>query len=196
MAGCEAARGYSVLEVIFVTALIVTLSGIALPQTVASLDDFRAAGAARYVSSRLYRARMLAVMRSTSVAIQFSRTPAGYSFTEYQDGNGNGVLTSDIKSGIDRRVGLPESLRDNFRGIDFGALPGLPPIDPAGTPPGDDPIRLGAGSILTFTAHGSSSTGTVYIRGRDAQYAVRIFGDTGKSRMLKFDHRAARWRQI
>jgi hypothetical protein len=196
MAGCEAARGYSVLEVIFVTALIVTLSGIALPQTVASLDDFRAAGAARYVSSRLYRARMLAVMRSTSVAIQFSRTPAGYSFTEYQDGNGNGVLTSDIKSGIDRRVGRPESLRDNFRGIDFGALPGLPPIDPAGTPPGDDPIRLGAGSILTFTAHGSSSTGTVYIRGRDAQYAVRIFGDTGKSRMLKFDHRAARWRQI
>jgi hypothetical protein len=196
MAGCEAARGYSVLEVIFVTALMVTLSGIALPQTVASLDDFRAAGAARYVSSRLYRARMLAVMRSTSVAIQFSRTPAGYSFTEYQDGNGNGVLTSDIKSGIDRRVGLPESLRDNFRGIDFGALPGLPPIDPAGTPPGDDPIRLGAGSILTFTAHGSSSTGTVYIRGRDAQYAVRIFGDTGKSRMLKFDHRAARWRQI
>ena len=30
--------------------------------------------------------------------------------------------------------------------------------------------------------------GTVYIRGRrDAQYAVRIFGETGKTRMLKFD---------
>jgi uncharacterized protein (DUF2141 family) len=196
MAGCEAADGYSVLEVIFVAALIVTLSGIALPQTVASLDESRAAGATRYLSSRLYRTRMLAVMRSTSVAIQFSRTPAGYSFAEFQDGNGNGVLTSDIKAGIDRRLGPPESLGDNFKGIELGAVPGLPAIDAGGTPPGDDPIRLGAGSILTFTAHGSSSTGTVYIRGREAQYAVRIFGDTGKSRMLKFNRRAGRWSQI
>jgi type II secretory pathway pseudopilin PulG len=135
MSRCVIARGYSVLELLFVTALIVTLSGVALPQTVASLDDFRAAGATRYVSSRLYRARMLAVMRSASVAIRFSRTPAGYSFTEYQDGNRNGVLTGDIKSGVDRRLGLPESLRDNFKDVEFGALPGLPAIDPGGTAP-------------------------------------------------------------
>lgn len=189
----DTARGYSVLELVFVTALIVTLSGIALPQTVASLDDFRAAGAARYLSARLYRARTLAVMRSARVAVQFSRTGSGYLFTEYQDGNRNGVLTSEIASGIDRRLGRPESLSDNFKGIDFGTQPGLPPIDPGGAAPGADPIRLGAGSILTFTPHGTSSTGTVYIRGRDAQYAVRVFGDTGKSRLLKFDRRAGRW---
>ena len=36
--------------------------------------------------------------------------------------------------------------------------------------------------------------GTVYIRGRrDAQYAVRIFGDTGKTRLLKFVHRTGHW---
>jgi len=192
----ETARGYSVLELMFVTALIVTLSAIALPQAVAGLDDFRAAGATRYLSSRLYRARMLAVMRSRSVALQFSRTPSGYRFAEYQDGNGNGVLTSEIKSGTDRLVAPPESLGDHFKGVEFGALPGLPPIDPGGTPPGDDPIRLGAGSLLTFTTRGSSSTGTVYIRSGEAQYAVRIFGDTGKSRLLKFDRRAGRWRQI
>jgi hypothetical protein len=187
------AAGYSVLELMFVSALMVTLGGIAVPQTLAALDEFRAAGAARYISARLYRARMEAVMRSAPVAIQFSQTPAGYRYSVFRDGNGNGVLTSDIRSGIDSPVGMAESLRDHFKGIDFGVLPGLPSIDPGGTPPGDDPIRLGAGSLLTFTAHGSSSTGTLYIRGRDAQYAVRVFGDTGKSRILKFHHRTRRW---
>jgi len=133
-------------------------------------------------------------MRSTPVAIQFSQSAGGYRYSVFLDGNGSGVLTSDIRAGIDPPLGVAESLRDNFKGIDFGALPGLPAIDPGGTPPGDDPIRLGAGSLLTFTAHGSSSTGTVYIRGRDAQYAVRVFGDTGKSRVLKFHPRTRRWR--
>ena len=196
MARFETAGGYSVLELIFVAALIVTLSGVAVPQTVSALDDFRAAGAARYISARLYRARMEAAMRSTSVAIQFSRTAAGYTYAVFQDGNRNGVLTSEIKSGVDRPLGAPESLRDNFKGVDFGAISGLPSIDPGGTPPGNDPIRFGAGGILTFTARGSSSTGTVYIRGGAAQYAVRVFGDTGKSRMLKFNQRTGRWSPI
>jgi hypothetical protein len=189
----HAAGGYSVLEVLFVAALMATLGGIAVPQAIATLDDMRAAAAARYLSTRLYRARMEAVMRSASVGLQFSQTAAGYSFTVFRDGNGNGVLATDISAGVDPRVGAAESLRDHFKGIDFGVLPGLPPVDPGGTPPGDDPIRLGAATILTFTSHGSSSTGTVYIRGRDAQYAVRVFGDTGKSRVLKFHHRTRRW---
>jgi hypothetical protein len=189
----EMARGYSVLELVFVAALITTVSGAAVPQLATALDEFRAAGAARYISSRLYRARMEAVMRSTSVAIQFSRTDSGYSYAAYQDGNGNGVLTSDIKAGIDGPVSASESLRDHFTGVDFGAIAGLPPIDPGGTPAADDPIRLGAGSILAFTSRGTSSSGTLYVRGRHAQYAVRIYGDTGKSRILKFHARARRW---
>jgi hypothetical protein len=94
-------------------------------------------------------------------------------------------------------VGAVESLRAQFTGVDFGAVPGLPPVDPSGTAPGTDPIRLGASSLASFTAFGTSSSGTVYIRGRgDSQYAVRIFGDTGKTRMLKFDRHAGRWKQL
>ena len=64
-------------------------------------------------------------------------------------------------------------------------------------PPGTDPIRLGSGNIASFSALGTSSTGTVYIRSRrDAQYAVRIYGETGRTRMLKFEPRTGRWRQL
>jgi type II secretory pathway pseudopilin PulG len=190
----NSARGYSLIEVVFVLGLGVTLSAVAVPQYLAGIDDFRASGAARYVSARFQRARMEAVMRSTPVALQFVQTPDGYRYAVYLDGNGNGVLTSDIASGVDRQINAAEQLRDRFAGVDFGAVPGLPPIDPGGTAPGNDPIRLGAGSLATFTPLGSSSSGTVYIKGRhNAQYAVRIFGDTGKTRMLKFVHATGRW---
>ena len=101
----------------------------------------------------------------------------------------------ELEIGLDylRGGGAQLFLLPGGHALNFGVLPGLPSIDPGGTPPGDDPIRLGAGSLLTFTSHGSSSSGTVYIRGRFAQYAVRVFGDTGKSRILKFHNRTRRW---
>jgi hypothetical protein len=175
----------------------VTLSAVAVPQYLAGLDEFRTSGAARYLSTRLQRARMEAVMRSTSVAVQFSETPDGYAYAVYMDGNANGVLTREIQSEVDRRISAPERLRDQFAGVDFGAIPGLPPVDPGGSAPGADPIRLGTSGLASFSPLGSSSSGTVYIRGRGgAQYAVRIFGATGKTRMLTFDRHTGRWRPL
>ena len=189
--------GYSLLELVFAVGVGITTSAVAVPQLFAGLDDVRASGAARYVSARLQRARMEAVMRSTNVAIQFTDTGNGYEYAVYLDGNGNGVLTKDIESGVDRRISEVESLRSQFTGVDFGAVGGLPPVDPGGTAPGADPIRLGAGSLASFSPIGSSSSGTVYIRGRgDSQYAVRIFGETGKTRMMKFNRQTRRWSQL
>ena len=194
MRSTRSARGYSLLEAVFVAGLGITMTAVAVPQYLAGIDDFRASGAARYLSARLQRARMEAVMRSAAVAMKFTQTPDGYTYAVYVDGNGNGVLTEDIQSGVDRGLNGAEHLRDHFAGVEFGALPGLPPIDPGGTPPGADPIRLGVSGLATFSALGTSSSGTVYIRGRgDAQYAVRIFGDTGKTRMLKFVQRTGQW---
>jgi len=136
-------------------------------------------------------------MRSAIVALQVSQTSAGYEFAEYVDGNRNGVLAGEMQSGVDWRHGAIERLTEQFTGVDFGVVPGLPPIDPGGTPPGADPIRLGAANRASFSPRGTATPGTVYIRGRDdAQYAVRIFGETGKTRLLKFDRRNRRWRPI
>ena len=190
-------RGYSLLEVMMVMALSVTLSAAAVPEYLAAVDEVRASGAVRYVSARLQRARMEAVMRSAMVGIQFTQTSGGYSYAVYVDGNRNGVLTRDIQRGVDRLIAPVERLPDQFPGVEFGAIPGLPPVDSGGTPPGTDPIRLGSGNIASFSALGTSSTGTVYIRSRrDAQYAVRIYGETGKTRILKFEPRTGQWRQL
>jgi type II secretory pathway pseudopilin PulG len=197
MAAFRTARGYSLIEIVFVAALSMTLAAVSVPQMLSGLDDYRAAGAARYMATRFQRTRMVAITRSTAVAIRFTAAGTSYSYTEYIDGNGNGVLTREIQSGVDPAVGLPEQLSQQFSGVDFGALPGLPPIDPGGTAPGSDPIRLGSANSASFSPLGSATAGTVYILGRGgAQYAVRIFGETGKTRLLKFDRRTRRWSSI
>jgi len=136
-------------------------------------------------------------MQSTAVAAQFTQAAGSYAYAMYVDGNRNGVLTRDIQRGADRRLGAVERLSDQFTGVDFGAVPGLPAVDSGGTPPGTDPIRLGAGNLVSFSAAGTSSSGSVYIRGRrTAQFVVRVFGETGKTRVLKFDGRSRQWKPL
>jgi hypothetical protein len=148
-------RGYSLLELVFATGLGVTVSGAAVPQYLSTMDDVRAAGATRYISGRFQRARMEAVVRSAEVALQFTQSPSGYAYAVYVDGNRNGVLTRDIQRGIDRGIGALERLPDQFSGVDFGAIPGLPAVAAGSTAPGSDPIRLGAGSFASFSATGT-----------------------------------------
>ena len=191
------AAGYSLVELVTVTALIATISAVAFPGILATVDDSRAVGATRYLSSRLQHARMESVMRSANVGLKVAGAPDGYTYTTYVDGNGNGIRTSDIQHGIDPAIRPPERLRDLFYGIDFGLLPGLPPVEPGAPPPGVDPVKLGASSILSFTPIGTSSSGSLYILSPGgAQYVIRIFGESGKTRMLRFDPRARRWKPL
>jgi type II secretory pathway pseudopilin PulG len=189
--------GYTIVELLFVLGMVATLSSVAVPQVLAGLDDFRTAGAARHISARLQRARMDAVVRSADVGLQVTSTAAGYTYAVYVDGNRNGVRATDIQRGTDTRLVPTERLPDQFPGVDFGAIPGIPAVDSSSTPPGTDPIRLGSSNMATFAASGTSSSGSLYIRGRrNAQYVVRIYGQTGKTRVLKFDARSRQWKGL
>jgi hypothetical protein len=185
------------MELLFVLGLIVTLIGIAVPQTLAALDSYRTYGAARYMSGRLYETRMAAVVRTANAGMQFTRAGDSYAFAVYLDGNRNGVRTSEIALGVDRQINNEARLSDLFPGVDFGAIPGLPAVDPGSAPPADDPIRFGSSNIASFGALGTATPGSVYIRGRrDAQYAVRLLGQTGRIRVLKFNPRTRVWKGL
>jgi len=188
--------GYSLVELMLAMAMIATLSAIAIPRLTTSLDDHRALGAARYLSTRFHRTRMEAITRSNEVALRFARVNGHYSYTPHADGNGNGVRNQDIANGVDRPIGPSEKLADQFTGVDFGVLAGLPAVESGAAPPGDDPIKLGASNLLSFSANGTSSTGSVYVRGRHSQYVVRIYGVTAKTRVLKFWPDANQWRPL
>jgi hypothetical protein len=185
---------FSFIEILFVLGAAATVSAVAVPETLATLDDSRTAAAARYVSTRLQRTRMEAVSRNGSAALRFTPLPDHYDFTAYVDGNRNGVLSRDIQSGVDRVIQPADRLGDHFAGVDFGVSPDLPPVDPTSTAPGTDPIRLGSSDMVTFTSTGTATSGSLYVRGRrGTQYVVRVYGETGKTRVLKFNAGTGQW---
>jgi hypothetical protein len=185
---------FSFIEILFVLGTAATVSAVAVPETLATIDDSRTAAAARYVSTRLQRAHMEAVTRSQSAALRFTRQSDHYDFATYVDTNHNGVLATDIQSGIDRLVQPADRLGNHFPGVEFGAIPDLPAVDSTSSAPGSDPIRLGSSDMVTFTPTGTATSGSLYIRGRrDAQYVVRVFGETGKTRVLKFVPGNGQW---
>jgi prepilin-type N-terminal cleavage/methylation domain-containing protein len=189
--------GFSLIELAAALAVAAMLAALAIPQVLATIDDSRALAAARYLSTRLQHTRMEAVVRARNLAVRFTQTGASFSYAIYQDGNGDGVLARDILRGIDTLLRAPERLPDLFSGVDFGAVPGLPAADVGGAAPGADPVKLGAGNMVSFAPDGTSSTGTLYILGRrGAQYAVVVFGGTGKTRLSKWDARNHQWRPL
>jgi len=168
-----------------VAAVITTLACVALAQSMAGLDHSRGHAAARYLASRLALARTQAVARGAAVGLRFDQVPGGFVFSVFLDGNGNGVRTADTQSGVDSPIEPATSLFEQFPGVDIGLTPNSP---------GTDPVQLGQTNLLTFTPPGTATAGTIYIRDREGtQWAVRVLGSTGRTRVLRYDPRTKGW---
>jgi len=187
--------GYSLLELLLVISIITICSGAAIPLAYGSVDRTRAAGAARYVAGRIAMARFEAVRRSANVAVRFVQHGDGYWMRTYVDGNSNGVLSRDITRGIDVPITEDEPLDSHFPGVGFGILPGVIGLD-AGQPfDANDPIQIGSSSLLSFSAMGACTPGTLFVRGvRGTQFAVRVLGATGRTRVFEFNFVDRIWR--
>ena len=177
----------------FAVAVMATAAAIALPRVSSAVEDVRTSGAAHYLAGRLAQARVSAALRSADTALRIANDARGYVFAIYEDGNRNGVLTRDIQDGTDRIVGPPERLPEQFPGVEFGALPGTPGAE-GGVAPGVDPIRLGAADGVTFTPDGTATPGSLYLKGKTgAQYVVRIYGESGRIRTLRYNAQTRTW---
>ena len=185
-------RGFTLTELLLAVALIATLAGIALPMTNDAVDELRTAAAARYLAGQIRNGRMDAIKRSTVVALRFEAASTDYTFASYIDGNRNGVRTADIRRGVDRALTSPQRLRDLFAGVHFRLDAAVPDID-GNSGGGTDGVRIGSARILTTSPDGTATSGTLYVRGRRAQYAVRVLGATGRTRVLKYDTGGRTW---
>jgi prepilin-type N-terminal cleavage/methylation domain-containing protein len=188
-------RGFTLTELLMALAMAAVLAGVAIPSGLRIVDDFRARGAATYLAHRLGRARIEAIKRSAFVGLRFEASANDYSFTSVADGNDNGLRTNEIVAGTDPALTPAEFLGWNFPGVTFGLLPGTPDADGSMSASADG-VRVGASAIVSMNPNGSSSSGTLYVRGRRrAQYAVRVLGATGRVRMMKYLEGERRWRE-
>lgn len=187
-------HGTSFVEIVLSVGLVATLIGLSVSVISHGVEATRAASAARYLLFELRLARVRAVTRSRVVALRFERDGRDFwTITPYADGDGDGVRITDIRAGIDRRVGPSERLAQKFPGVRFGILAGVHGI--GGTPldPGD-PLVIGSTDLVSFSPEGSATSGTLYVRDRVShQYAVRILGVTGRVRLLEYSFASGTW---
>ena len=187
-----AGDGFTLVELLFALALCGAIVAVAVPATEDAVDELRTAMAARYIAGRLGHARIEAVKRATCIGLRFEAKADDYSVTGYMDGNANGIRSLDIAAGIDPRIAGPEQLRDKFPGVHFGLMENAADADGAkGT--GTDGVRIGKAHICTMSPDGTATAGTLYIRGRRSQYAVRVLGATGRVRLLQYRPKDGQW---
>jgi type II secretory pathway pseudopilin PulG len=184
--------GLTLIELLFALAVAILIAGMALPVTDAALDDLHTGAAARYVAGVVLNDRMDALKRARSVALHFEASGTDYVFGPYVDGNGNGVRTAEIRSGVDPAIGAGQRLSERFPGVTFGLQAGLPDADGVRST-STDGIRIGSARILATGPDGTATSGTLYVKGRRAQYAVRVLGATARTRVMKFERGAGTW---
>jgi type II secretory pathway pseudopilin PulG len=215
------ARGMSVLDLLAALVVIGIASGIAVASVQGNVSTAREAGAARAFAMRVRQTRLEAIQRSAGVALHFVTSTPTPSFRAYVDGNGNGVRTREMASGADPPLGPEMALGDGSGALRFERAGDIPAIgddvgsssdggaesgsgaaaggaggaggaDEAAGDPGDA-VRVGAAGLLSFAPMGSGTSGTIYIRGATRQFAVRVYGPTGRVRLLEFDRSARVW---
>jgi type II secretory pathway pseudopilin PulG len=190
------ARGTSLLEVLVVLSIAAIVGASLLGAYLAARDDARGRGAARSVAMRVAAVRLDALRRGAATGLNIQPIGDDFTIQSVVDGNGNGVRRDDIAMSVDLGLGPPFRLADDFPGVRFAIGESLPPIDGDGPDlaAGADPIQIGSSSIVAFSPSGSGSSGTLYLAGPGRrQYAVRLFGPTGRIRVFEFLPATRQW---
>lgn len=180
------ARGYSLVELMAALFVAVALAAVSVPFLRAWAAEARLLGAGRVFKGEFLRARSMAVRSSTHTAIRFERgADDTWFYALYADGNHNGVLSADIKRGLDRRVGEPRRLDAGAPGVFVGIHPNVPAVPPdSGTLDPARPVQFGSAAMLSFSPLGTATPGTFYLAGEARQAAVRVTPGTARVRLL------------
>ncbi len=184
--------GMAYVDLVLALGILAMLAGLVMPATAEVVDASRARQAAGFMASQFRLARLRAVASTRSVGLVFDQIGARWMFRICTDGNGNGLRRSDLTSGHDTCAGDPYDLTDLFPGMAIGVDPRLP--GPVGEPGSGDPVRFGTSDILSFSAGGTCTAGTLFLRSAGGtQYAVRISNVTTRTRVMRYEAGRRMW---
>jgi prepilin-type N-terminal cleavage/methylation domain-containing protein len=185
-------RGFSLVEMIVVVAILMVGTAIAAPMLRAYSVEAQLIGVGKKFKMSFLRARSIAAKRNTYTAIRFDQRPDGVYYSLYVDGNINGVDAADIAKGIDSLIEGPFLLTTGAPDVRVAVDPGTPAIPPdSGFLSIGDAIRFGRSDTLSFSPLGTATPGTFYLAGVGAQAAVRVTPATARVRIMVC--RGGRW---
>lgn len=193
-------RGFELAELLVATAIAAISLLLAAPSLLQLARGTTVELAAEEIVGALREARAFAIRQSANVGIKFRVEDDGRAaWALYLDGDGDGVRTNDIDSGVDPIAAPFRSLGQFGATARLGFPPGRPPRDPSA--PGrrltglDDPIRFNRSDIASFSPLDGATPGSIYVTdGLERLLCVRIDSRSGRARILRWDADADRWR--
>ena len=190
----SADAGFSLVELIVAIGFMVAIAVFAPPLTAKVVDAPGARQGAGLLAARIRAAKLEAVSRAASVAVVFDRVGARWTFRVCADGNGNGVRRAELAT-TDRCVDGPFEIGTLFPGVAVGVDAAI--RGPDGEPGSADPVRFGQRDLVSCSASGGCTSGSVFSRSSlGDQYLVRVAGVTGRTRVLRYDARTRAWHDI
>lgn len=192
-------KGFTVVEASIYGAVLAAMMLVTGPPLLRLSGDLRLRAAAAEATAVLRGTRFLAVRHNAHVAVRFRTWADGpITYSVYRDGDGDGVLARDISRGVDPELSPPRPLGDGHA-VRFGFPPGLrvrDPGDPRTWMKTEDPVRFNQSDMASFGPLGESTPGSLYLTdGARRLVVVRVFGRTGKIRVLSYDFDVHKWQQ-
>lgn len=193
-------RGFQLFEIALAAAIAGGMMLALAPPLLDWSRGVRLRTAAAELVGVLRATRMQAIAQNVRVGVKFRLHDTGrVTFTLHRDGDGDGVRTVDIDDGTDPQLGIEQQLLQVGGDVRMGFPPGIVPRDP-GSPSRrldrlDDPVRFNRSDIASFSPLGESTPGSIYLTdSRRHLAAVRLYGRTGKVKVLVWQPEARRWR--
>lgn len=180
-------RGFHLVELLVVMSLAGVLLAMSVPSLLTMSRRLRVEMAAHEFVGLLRRARFRAVREGVNVGLKLFLSGDRVSYGLYRDGDGDGVRSRDIATGVDPALEPIRELGHMGAHVRFGFPAGVVPRDP-GNPKRrltrlDDPIRFNRSDMASFSPLGSSTPGSLYLTdGLTHLAVVRLFGTTSTLR--------------
>jgi type II secretory pathway pseudopilin PulG len=172
-------------------ALVSGSIGLGVPSLAHGIDAQRTRDAATFLATQFRLARQRAVMSSQQVAVVFDDVAGEIGVRVCRDTDRDGISRAEVTAGTDTcdTASIPISRR--FEQVRVGYFPGVPGLDNEASA---SPLKFGVARMASFSPQGTATAGSVVLRGgRTAQFAVRVAGVTGRTRVLRFDAGRREW---
>ena len=191
---CTSECGVSALEVLLALAMSVTMTALAMALASSAIDEMRTAvgralcrRADRIGADRCGQARAAPWRSGSRPSDGDYHVRALRGRQRQRCAHGRDSRGDRSAAGAVRAAGATSS---PACGSSWRRTPRTPTAQ-AGT--GADGVRIGSARLLTMSADGTATSGTLYVRGRKGQYAVRVLGVTGRTRMLQYSAGNRTW---
>jgi hypothetical protein len=180
------------LTVVAITGL---LSAISIPVFSGMLTRVRLRSACGVIAAQLKDASRRAVTTNRSTGLQFIELADGtWSSRLYEDGDGDGIRTADIRAGVDVPLGPERPILHSLDSATIGIAPGV--VDPDNgrpLPPFSSPVAFGTPRICAFSPTAHATPGTIYVTIGGETGMVRSSGEGAIIRVFYFDRSRRSW---